>query len=148
MERGRALLPSTIVEGPSLWKKTTPTGKRYYTVAPKSEPPPRKGWVRVGFGRSDQRSALTGNGRGYDFPSRARYRFERGGLVQISDNEYPRESLTEEEARLRHAEGELLIASIVTEDGDRRDAIFIFREGNDGDEEPIAFYWRAPTKLH
>jgi hypothetical protein len=66
----------------------------------------------------------------------------------VTSDKYPTESLTEDEARLRHPEGELAIASIVTEDGDRRDAIFFWPLDNDGDEPPIAFYWLASTRFH
>jgi hypothetical protein len=65
------------------------------------------------------------------------------------DGKYPTESLTEDEARLRHPGGELEVWSIVTEDGERRDAIFIFEEDDgSGEQAAIALYWFVPTKLH
>jgi hypothetical protein len=48
----------------------------------------------------------------------------------MSDDKYRRESLTEEEARLRHPTAYFLAASIVDE------------------EDPVALYWLAPTRFH
>jgi hypothetical protein len=61
------------------------------------------------------------------------------------DDRYPHESLTEEEARVRHPGNAVVAFSIVTEDGERRAAIFVWENEDVMDKEgPIAMYWLTP----
>jgi hypothetical protein len=62
----------------------------------------------------------------------------------VTTEKYPVESLTEEEARLRHADCEFIqVFSIVDQDGERRLAIFVWQREEDSDkEDPDALYWR------
>ncbi|MGH9318363.1 MAG: hypothetical protein ACRD3V_00505 [Vicinamibacteria bacterium] len=61
----------------------------------------------------------------------------------MPERDYPHEALTEEEARLRHADCELIaVFSIFDDDGERRPAIFVWRmESEAADRDPDAMYW-------
>jgi hypothetical protein len=61
----------------------------------------------------------------------------------IMSDQYPAESLTEEEARRRYRDCEFVhISSIFGADGERRPAIFVWRKDEDSDkEDPVAVYW-------
>jgi hypothetical protein len=60
-------------------------------------------------------------------------------------DKYPHESLSEEEARLRHQDCEY----IVDQDGEHRPAIFVWQGEDDADKKgPRALYWLSPTKIH
>ncbi len=69
----------------------------------------------------------------------------------MNDRQWSSEELTEEEARLRHQDCEMIeVFSIVDRTGERRPAIFVFRteeftEEDDDGKEPEAVYWLKPT---
>jgi hypothetical protein len=55
---------------------------------------------------------------------------------------YPTEALTEEEAHLRYPGQYILVSSIYDQDGDCRDAVFVWRTAEAAaDEDPVALYW-------
>jgi hypothetical protein len=61
----------------------------------------------------------------------------------VTSEKYPTEWLTEEEARLRHPDCEVVdVFNIFDQDGERRAAIFVWRREEDTDQEgPVALYW-------
>jgi hypothetical protein len=61
---------------------------------------------------------------------------------------YPIESLTEDEARLRHPDHEVQVHSIFDENGHRREAVFVWEDIGAGERAAIALYWFAPTRFH
>ena len=61
----------------------------------------------------------------------------------MPDDKYPRESLTEEEARRRHADCEFIgVYSIFDQNDQRRPAIFVWRTEEDtANAGPVGLYW-------
>jgi len=91
------------------------------------------------FSDSEEVSVLPSN------ETRFAYRARRAGKANLKGTrlKYPVESLSEEEAKLRHADAEMIhVYSIVDQDGERRPAIFVWEREEDSDkEDPIALYW-------
>jgi hypothetical protein len=61
---------------------------------------------------------------------------------------YPKESLIDDEARLRHPDHEIQVARIFDENGERREVVFVWEDIGPDEKAAVAIYWLAPTKLH
>jgi hypothetical protein len=63
-------------------------------------------------------------------------------LVQTTMAKFPVESITREEAKLRHPEGDIEVMSIHDHDGEPRLALYVFRKNDTSSERmPYAVYW-------
>jgi len=64
-------------------------------------------------------------------------------VSEAPNRDWNYEELTEEEARLRHPDWEMLqVFSIVDRTGERRPAIFVWRREENADvEDRVAVYW-------
>ena len=55
---------------------------------------------------------------------------------------FPVESITREEAKLRHPDGDVEVMSIHDHDGEQRLALYVFHKNNPSSERvPYAIYW-------